>query len=213
MGSHGCGSRLHHFLDRRRVCEVDPTWAHPAEHDAVLVGDNDAAFFQSGDIGQPVVGPAGRWIAIDGVERSPFRGVGAHGGQPGGHPVDLPGRVVVHRPNPRRSSLHAARGLMSHKASQQYTTTGRATSKSARALAASRRFSGRWSAPGRCSSVYSCSGSTSTRCAPASTRRRASSRSAIIGTCDLHPRRCRHEASTSASCATVGAPEAPCSPP
>src|SRR5258707_5547150 len=72
-------------------------------------------------------------------------------------------------------SRHAARGLMSQRPSQQYTITGRDLSRTA-AVSAVSDLSGKLMAAGRCSSSNSSRGSTSTSCAPASTRRRTSSR-------------------------------------
>src|SRR5918996_2747009 len=66
---------------------------------------------------------------------------------------------------------------MSQSESQQYTTIGRP--RSSRATdAASSRFKGRLMAPGRCSSRYSASGSTSTSVAPSFMRRCTARRSA-----------------------------------
>src|ERR1700730_11439454 len=59
--------------------------------------------------------------------------------------------------------------------------TGRPRSKVRSATSRVKDFSGRWTAPGRCSSSYSSRGRTSTSCAPAATRRCTPPRTTGLG--------------------------------
>ena len=93
----GPGSITSVDTGRRTRCG-QPTGTHPAKHDRVVVDDDKAAVCTPAlDAGHQVIGCARGGRAVGGVERPALGGVGPHGRQAGGHPVDLAGGVVVHR--------------------------------------------------------------------------------------------------------------------
>src|SRR5438093_5921096 len=137
--------------------------------------------------------PAARWRAIPTLSARPQVGTSVRAmsfmrtdlvplpssGRPNAPQSAFPAEYSYTSVNPRLSSRHAARGLMSHWKSWQYTTRGRSF-RSADAVLASSSFSGMLIAPGRCSSAYSSRGRTSTTCAPSRMRRCTSSRSTTL---------------------------------